>query len=61
MQFQFGRLYWKQEPILIPMLSLVQTVENCNITAASIWTIALKTRADSPPIAFSAKQSKAAI
>ena len=53
MLFQFGQWHWKQEPILIPLNSLVQsTAERCNISAVKIRTIALKTRADSHSTEF---------
>ena len=60
MLFQLGQWHWKQEPILIPLNSLVQsTTESCNISAVTIRTIALKTRADSHSSEFpSAKHSR---
>ena len=60
MLFQFGQWHWKQEPILIPLNSLVQsTDESCNKSAVTIRTIALKTRAVSHSSEFfSAKHSQ---
>ena len=53
MLLQFWLLHWKQEPFLIPVNSVVQsTVESWNISAVSIRTIVLKTRADSHSTEF---------